>query len=958
MQKTLLNVLLLPVFFVSIAFCAVCAAGATSNSIKTYKDIPGITKDEIVAIEALRNSREKFSCGHVPGTEAYILPDGTYAGFTAKLYKHLSSLFGIEFVLKLYSTESLKHGIDNKLIDFTDNLTLAAEHMRFYHMTHPIANRSKRIFTVAGKNGIVTEQDISGLKVGFLGSMTEADEISKSYPGLKFRVVTVDSFESAANMLQSGKIDAFVFDGVIDQVFDKYGFIHSRDFFPLVYLPVSLATANIDLRPVITVLNKYIAAGGIDKLYGLYREGSSEYARYKLYKSFTEEEKTYLSNLTGNNHTVKVAITGDNYPVCFFNKSEQVFQGIAVDVLSEISKLTGITFATMNGKNTPLPEILKMLQGGQVSLVSQLPHPGESKGDFLWYDNPYASAHYVLLSKFDYPNLAIYHVARTRVGTIKQGDFENKYNELFPGNNNLIVYDTHDDALGALERDEIDLLMGSSLMLLMQKNFSKYKELKINIRLPASMDWHFVFNRNETVLSSIMNKAQIYANTDIIVNNWIDRRYAYIKMVTSETTPYFILIASVLSLMLFITTVSWFKSRKLNLTLDKTVQERTQELKLQTEAAQVASKAKSIFLANMSHEIRTPMNAIIGMTSIGMAAADMDRIKHCFTKIKDASQHLLGVINDILDMSKIEANKFELSLTEFNFEKLFQRVVNVINFRVDEKQLKLTVHIDNAIPKTMIGDDQRLAQVIANLLGNAIKFTPENGSISLDARLLGEEDGAYTVLIKVTDTGIGLSPEQQFHLFQAFQQAETSTVRKFGGTGLGLSISKSIVELMGGKIWVESELHKGSTFSFTIQVRRGVETKNELFASSVDFSNIRIMVVDDDPDVLLFFTEIAQRIGVICDTAISGDDVLRFVELNGHSHIYFIDWSMPGIDGMELTRMLKENLPASDNFVIMISSGEWNAIEEEAKKAGDCKFSFSILVNSIPSIPGILQSMK
>jgi len=219
---------------------------------------------------------------------------------------------------------------------------------------------------------------------------------------------------------------------------------------------------------------------------------------------------------------------------------------------------------------------------------------------------------------------------------------------------------------------------------------------------------------------------------------------------------------------------------------------RLEQLVKQEAAAKAANQAKSIFLANMSHEIRTPLNAIVGMTSIGKTTADNEQKKYCFSKIEEASTHLLGVINDILDMSKIEAGRFELSLVEFSFENLLRRVVGVINLRVDEKEQKFDVLIDKNIPKNIFADDQRLAQVITNLLSNAVKFTPKNGTITLDTRLIEEINGICTIQVKVTDTGIGISQENQERLFRSFEQAEASTTRKFGGTGLGLAISKGI----------------------------------------------------------------------------------------------------------------------------------------------------------------------
>ncbi|MCL1905847.1 MAG: response regulator [Clostridiales bacterium] len=356
-----------------------------------------------------------------------------------------------------------------------------------------------------------------------------------------------------------------------------------------------------------------------------------------------------------------------------------------------------------------------------------------------------------------------------------------------------------------------------------------------------------------------------------------------------------------------------------------------EEQKRQLEVAEQASQAKSAFLANMSHEIRTPMNAIIGMTSIAKSADNVERKDYALGKIEDASHHLLGVINDILDVSKIEAGKFELSDTEFYFENMLKRVVTVNNFRIDEKHQKLTVHIDNAIPKMLLGDEQRLAQVITNLLSNAVKFTPEKGLINIDTQFLGEENGLANIRISVTDSGIGISPEQQSRLFQSFQQAESSTSRKFGGTGLGLAISKSIVEMMGGKIWIESELGKGATFAFIFQAEPVAE-KQKTFP---DWRSVRILAVDDDAITLEYCKDMVQALGAPCDIAKSGQEALTLARQNGGYDIYFVDWQMPGMDGMELTKMLKaEKTGLGQAYVVMMSAAEGSDVEEEAQKAG------------------------
>ncbi|MDR1728757.1 MAG: response regulator [Acidobacteriota bacterium] len=358
------------------------------------------------------------------------------------------------------------------------------------------------------------------------------------------------------------------------------------------------------------------------------------------------------------------------------------------------------------------------------------------------------------------------------------------------------------------------------------------------------------------------------------------------------------------------------------------------------ESALAHAKAKSIFLANMSHEMRTPLNAVVGMTAIGKGAATMERKDYCLEKIEDASQHLLGVINDILDMSKIEAGKLELSPVEYNFEKMLRRVTNVIAFKVDQKQQNLSVHIDRNIPERIFGDDQRLAQVITNLLGNAVKFTPEQGAITLDARMVKEEERRCTIEIKVIDSGIGISAEQQALLFRSFQQADNNTTRKYGGTGLGLVISKRIVELMGGDISIVSEPGRGATFSFSIEVERVSDQNRGLkLPPGVNRGNIRVMAVDDDPDVRNHFRDIMQQFDIACDLAEGGREALRLRERNGAYNIYFVDWKMPDMDGLELSRRIREKDEGNaKSIIIMISAVDWGVIADEAGRIGVNKY--------------------
>jgi signal transduction histidine kinase/CheY-like chemotaxis protein len=360
--------------------------------------------------------------------------------------------------------------------------------------------------------------------------------------------------------------------------------------------------------------------------------------------------------------------------------------------------------------------------------------------------------------------------------------------------------------------------------------------------------------------------------------------------------------------------------------------EMTQQLTQAVGNAFAASRSKSQFLSNMSHEIRTPINAIVGMTLIGKSASSIEKKDYAFGKIEIASTHLLGIINDVLDMSKIEANKFELSNVEFNFEKMIKKVVDVIIFRVNEKKQVFKLKLDQNIPSNLIGDDQRLAQVITNLLSNAVKFTPESGSIFLNARYIGDEDNFCKIQVEVTDTGIGISPEQQKKLFTSFEQAENDTTRRFGGTGLGLAISKHIVELMNGNIKVESELGAGAAFIFTVKLERTTNEESPPILMGRTES-VRILVVDDNVEVLEFFEILAQRMNFICDTASNGQQALALLGGDTAYEICFVDLRLPVMDGISLSSTITKTL-AKKPVIIIISAYDWNPVEQDAKASG------------------------
>ncbi|MDR0571059.1 MAG: response regulator [Clostridiales Family XIII bacterium] len=356
--------------------------------------------------------------------------------------------------------------------------------------------------------------------------------------------------------------------------------------------------------------------------------------------------------------------------------------------------------------------------------------------------------------------------------------------------------------------------------------------------------------------------------------------------------------------------------------------------------AQANARAKSEFLSRMSHEIRTPMNAIIGMTAIAKKAKDMKRVNDCLNKIDDSSRQLLSIINDVLDMSKIESGKLEISENEFNFDNLIEHVINVMQVKLDEKKQKLCLDYPRSFDRRLIADELRLSQVLINLLSNANKFTCDNGRIDLRVRGSDGEEGACASLrVEVEDNGIGITEEQMGRLFNSFEQADGGITRKYGGSGLGLALSKKIVELMGGSIWVESEYGKGSRFIFEVRVKWGRAVDASTRASherypqlspegpqnaanrkgvvktrekpegegdaAPDWGDKKLLLVEDIEINREIIIGLLAETGVAVECSENGLEALRRTEGGEKFDLILMDMQMPEMDGIGATMAIR-----------------------------------------------------
>jgi signal transduction histidine kinase/CheY-like chemotaxis protein len=605
----------------------------------------------------------------------------------------------------------------------------------------------------------------------------------------------------------------------------------------------------------------------------------------------------------------------------FYNEKEKSWQGCALDILSEIESLSGLRFVQVHRDILPWPEIERMLKTGGVSLVCEFIETGRGGNLVICPDIPYMTDQYALISRSDTRDFTINDVLYAKVGLVRDSAYAGFFGQWFPGHTDTVEYADALEGLDALERGEIDLFMGAGNLLLSLTHYMEKPNFKANITFGRTYGSFFGVNRNETVLRSILSKSLRLLDVEFTANRWQSRVFGYEWVLTRARIPWLVGMSVLVVFIVVLLLILFFKTRQIGKKLELTVSERTRDLEIQTSAARAASEAKSRFLARMSHEMRTPMNVIIGMDELALREdISPPSVAAYVSGIGQAGRSLLSIINDVLDFSKIESGLLQLEDAPYEMASVLNDVINVIRVRAAEQRLLFMADVDPEIPSILRGDAARLRQILMNLLGNAVKYTRE-GFVRLTADADDAGTDAVTLRFVISDSGIGIKPEDMDNLFKDFVRLEMERNRGIEGTGLGLSITNSLCRAMGGSISVTSVYGKGSEFSVTLPQ---VCEAREAIASVDGREKLKVLLYHKRVQYAESIARTLESLGVAYRGVADPDEFTRELKTGGWSHVFAsADEAMEPPDNSPHVKMvllmdIGETFPASKVLGLMM----------------------------------------